>query len=108
MEMLGMIDSSTKNMFWATWGERHKNHPIESGDKVVIWYPIFYDMDTMMGINNVGEMTIPYNVEFDGYKEVINENTGEVEKAYYFNGYNNAFWNSFRKAYVNELNELFR
>ena len=61
MEMLGMIDSSTKNMFWATWGERHENHQqkTEDGkyrDKSVIWYPIFYDMDSILGIDNVGKM----------------------------------------------------
>lgn len=113
MEMLGMIDSSTKNMFWATWGERHDNHKQkdENGkykDKVVIWYPIFYDMDTMMGINNVGEMTIPYNVEFDGYEEIWDPEKEEWVKSYYYNGHENVFWNNFRKSYVNELNETFR
>ena len=28
MELLAMIDSGTKNMFWATWGERHEKHPV--------------------------------------------------------------------------------
>lgn len=101
MEMNGMIDSSTKNMFWATWGERHSKHPIESGDKVVIWYPIFYDMDTMMGINNTGKMNIPYNVEFDSPLE-------GSETGYAYNGYDNVFWNNFRRAYANELNSTFR
>ena len=26
MMSLGMIDSGTKNCFWATWGERHEKH----------------------------------------------------------------------------------
>jgi hypothetical protein len=99
MEMLGMVDSSTKNMFWATWGERHEKHPIENGDKVVIWYPIFYDMDTMLGIDNVGKMEIPYNVEYD---TVLSNG----EHAY--NGYGNVFWENFREAFVVELNETFR
>ena len=64
-DILGMIDSRTKNMFWATWGERHKKHLDSTTDNNVIWYPIFYDMDTMLGLSNMGKMDIPYNVEYD-------------------------------------------
>lgn len=106
MELLGMIDSSTKNMFWATWGERHPNHQIkdvngEYIDKVVLWYPIFYDMDTMMGVNNTGKMNIPYNIEFDSPLE--GSDTG-----FAYNGHDNVFWNNFREAYLTELGSLFR
>ena len=106
MELLAMIDSSTKNMFWATWGERHENHQEkdENGeykDKVVIWYPIFYDMDTMMGVNNTGKMNIPYNIEFDSLLE-------GSETGYAYNGHDNVFWNNFREAYLTELGSLFR
>ncbi len=107
MELLGMIDSGTKNMFWATWGERHEKHPIlninnEEKDYNVIWYPIFYDMDSILGINNVGKMNIPYSVEFDS---VFPE--GAEDKGNCFNGANNAFWNNFRQAFITELNLLF-
>jgi hypothetical protein len=106
MELLGMIDSSTKNMFWATWGERHPNHQTkdvngEYLDKVVLWYPIFYDMDTMMGVNNTGKMNIPYNIEFDSPLE--GSDTG-----FAYNGHDNVFWNNFREAYLTELGSLFR
>lgn len=38
---LGMVDNFGKNMMLSTWdGE--------------IWYPTFYDMDTMLGVNNMG------------------------------------------------------
>ncbi len=104
MEMLGMIDSSTKNMFWATWGERHENHQqkTEDGkykDKSVIWYPIFYDMDSILGIDNVGKMEIPYNVEYDTI-------LSNGEHAY--NGYGNVFWENFRASYVAEIGEKLR
>ena len=107
MELLGMIDSSTKNMFWVSWGERHSNHPYGK-DNVVIWYPIFYDMDTMLGINNVGKMNIPYNVEFDSVigKEI--DKNGIEQNVYAYNGHDNVFWNLFRKAYETELSDLFR
>ena len=39
--VLLMIDSRAKNMMMATWDDTH-------------WYPIFYDMDTMLGLNNYG------------------------------------------------------
>ena len=64
-DILGMIDSRTKNMFWATWGERHSAHQDMTSDNNVIWYPIFYDMDTMLGLSNAGKMDIPYNVEYN-------------------------------------------
>ena len=107
MELLGMIDSGTKNMFWATWGERHEKHPVlnindKERDYNVIWYPIFYDMDSILGINNVGRMNIPYSVEFDS---VFPE--GADDQGHCFNGANNAFWNNFKQAFETELNLLF-
>ena len=109
MELLAMIDSGTKNMFWATWGERHENHPIlnvskDVKDYNVIWYPIFYDMDSILGLNNVGKMNIPYSVDFDSRFEDFSdaEDTGHC-----FNGANNVFWLNFKEAYITELNLLF-
>lgn len=101
MMSLGMIDSGTKNCFWATWGERHEKHPIESGDKVVIWYPIFYDMDTMLGLSNAGKMDIPSNVEYD--TKIANSDTG-----YAFNGASNVFWNNLQDAFGTELRTTYR
>ena len=109
MELLAMIDSGTKNMFWATWGERHEKHPVlqvskEERDYNVIWYPIFYDMDSILGLNNVGKMNIPYSVDFESrFDEFANaEDTGKC-----FNGADNVFWNNFKEAYKTELNLLF-
>lgn len=107
MELLGMIDSSTKNMFWASWGERHPDHPYGK-DNVVIWYPIFYDMDTQQGINNVGKMNIPYNIEFDSVLYSYVDDNGNTQTVYAYNGHDNAFWNLFRRAYETELSDLFR
>ena len=109
MELLAMIDSGTKNMFWATWGERHQKHPtLELGegerDYNVIWYPIFYDMDSILGLNNVGKMNIPYSADFESSFEDF-PNTAETGKC--FNGADNVFWNNFRQSYETELNLLF-
>ena len=61
-EMLLLYDSRGKNMMLATWGP-HK----EGGN--YIWYPIFYDIDTQLGVNNSGVPSWEYDVEpspFDG------------------------------------------
>lgn len=100
-DVLGMIDSRTKNMFWATWGERHKNHLDNATDNNVIWYPIFYDMDTMLGLSNAGKMDIPYNVEYDTKLE--NSDVG-----YAYNGASNVLWNNVEDAFATELKALYK
>lgn len=109
MELLAMIDSGTKNMFWATWGERHEKHPVldineKERDYNVIWYPIFYDMDSILGLNNVGKMNIPYSADFESnFEDFI----GTSETGVCFNGAHNVFWNNFRQSFQTELNLLF-
>ena len=100
-DVLGMIDSRTKNMFWATWGERHENHLDSATDNNVIWYPIFYDMDTMLGLSNAGKMDIPYNVEYDTKLE--NSDVG-----YAYNGASNVLWNNVEDAFATELKALYK
>lgn len=59
-ELLLCYDSRGKNMMIATFGP-HK----AGGD--YIWYPIFYDIDTQLGLNNVG-------AQLWGYDEDCTEN----------------------------------
>ena len=97
-DLLAMVDSRTKNMFWATWGERHALHKVlqdSNGnlDFNVIWYPILYDMDTMLGLSNEGVVDIPYYTEYD------------TPNAY--NGPSNALWNNVEDAYWTELKDLY-
>ena len=81
-----MADSRVKNMMIATWGKenydltdtRRAYYPLkqdESGAWVpdrtqelmrtnnYIFYPIFYDMDTMLGLDNTGHNMFPYYSE---------------------------------------------
>jgi hypothetical protein len=51
-----MYDSRGKNMMLASWGPMENN-----GD--YIWFPIFYDSDTQLGVNNSGVPSWGYNVE---------------------------------------------
>ena len=64
-EALLMVDSRTKNMMIATWGREERTYKdINSGENKTsnyyIWYPIFYDMDTMMGLDNIGAQRFKY------------------------------------------------
>jgi hypothetical protein len=54
-EVLMLYDSRGKNCMMASWGPQ-----TAGGD--YIWYPIFYDMDTQLGINNTGIPSFEYYV----------------------------------------------
>ena len=53
-ELMLCYDSRGKNMMIASWGPREVG-----GD--YIWYPIFYDIDTQLGLNNVGAKLWDYD-----------------------------------------------
>ena len=55
-EVFECYDSRGKNCMMASWGPQS-----EGGD--YIWYPIFYDIDTQLGINNTGIPSFEYNVD---------------------------------------------
>ena len=55
-EVMECYDSRGKNCMMASWG------PQEPGGDY-IWYPIFYDIDTQLGINNTGIPSFEYNVD---------------------------------------------
>ena len=55
-EVFECYDSRGKNCMMASWG------PLEEGGDY-IWYPIFYDIDTQLGINNTGIPSFEYNVD---------------------------------------------
>lgn len=55
-EVFECYDSRGKNCMMASWGPLEKN-----GD--YIWYPIFYDIDTQLGINNTGIPSFTYDID---------------------------------------------
>ena len=55
-ELLLCYDSRGKNMMIATWGPQEID-----GD--YIWYPIFYDIDTQLGLNNIGATLWDYDTD---------------------------------------------
>lgn len=71
-----MIDSRAKNMFLTTFDGEH-------------WFPIPYDFDTAIGINNEGQLVFDYDLE--DTDQVGNENV--------FNGQESVLWINIRDAY---------
>lgn len=77
-EALLMVDSRVKNMMVATWGkDKYSYYPLKEvngswvedrdQEKIetnnYIFYPIFYDMDTMLGLDNIGVNKYNYYTE---------------------------------------------
>ena len=79
--VLLMMDSRAKNMMLASWDQ-------------TIWYPIFYDMDTMLGINNTGFNKFSYDIEDDPKDKV-------------FNGWDSVLWNNFRTCFGREIYQFY-
>lgn len=55
-ELLIQYDSRGKNMMLASWGPQTKGGNY-------IWYPLYYDIDTQLGVNNSGVPSWDYDVE---------------------------------------------
>ena len=83
-EVFGMVDSRAKNMFLNTWDG-------------VIWYPVFYDMDTALGLNNEGVNVFDPDIEY-------NDKIGSQNV---YNGSTSVLWNNFKAAFADEIKELY-
>ena len=82
-EVFECYDSRGKNLMMASWGPQKPG-----GD--YIWYPIFYDIDTQLGINNTGIPSFAFNVDAT---EAGNYSTSD--SILWMN-----FYNRFKKSYV--------
>ena len=80
-ELLLCYDSRGKNMMIATFG------PTANSQGNYVWYPIFYDIDTQLGLNNVGALLWDYdedateNRTFSTGNSVLWENFANVFKS---------------------------
>lgn len=94
-ELLHLYDSRGKNCMMATWGPK-----VEGGN--YIWYPIFYDIDTQLGINNSGVPT------WDYYVNPTEENMFSTSNGVLWNNMWAVFKQSIQNRYVdlrkNQLN----
>ena len=79
--VLLMMDSRAKNMMLASWDTK-------------IWYPIFYDMDTMLGVNNTGFNKFSFDTE-----------DAEADKV--FNGFDSVLWNNFKACFPSRIADFY-
>lgn len=79
-------DQRAKNLFLTYWADTGK------------WQPWFYDNDTILGINNEG------NLVFDYYHEDIDT----LDGANVYNGQNSVLWNNFRIGFADKIKETYQ
>ena len=80
VHLLGMVDNLGKNMMLTTWDGN-------------VWYPQFYDMDTMLGLDNTGYLKFFSDIDI-------------VEGTY--NTSNSKLWTLVQEAYQSELSEMYK
>ena len=84
-ELFAMVDQRAKNMFLTTYDGVH-------------WAVIFYDNDTVCGINNEGAVAFGYDVEYHD-----TEGSGQV-----WNGEQSVLWNNVEAAYLPEITTMYQ
>ena len=84
-ELLAMVDQRAKNMFLTTFDGIH-------------WRTIFYDNDTVCGINNEGAISFDYSVEYHD----------RLDSGHVFNGEQSTLWNNIEAAYKTELQAMYQ
>ena len=82
----GMVDNFGKNTFLNTWDGR-------------IWYLGFYDMDSMLGIDNQGKRNRDVDLEIDDKDEV---------GGYHFNTSQSLLWVLTRNAFSDEIKARYK
>lgn len=83
-EVFLMVDNRAKNMFLTTFDGEH-------------WFPIPYDFDTAIGINNEGTLAFEYDLE----------DTDTVGGADVFNGQQSVLWCNLRDAFASEIANMY-
>lgn len=84
-EVFILADNRAKNLFLTTFDGEH-------------WFPIPYDMDTAIGINNEGALAFEYDLE----------DTDTPNGANVFTGQNSALWHNVRDAYQAEIRTMYQ
>lgn len=99
---LGMVDNLGKNMMISTWNadqedivyiDRDSNQIDWNRSTFAIWYPQFYDMDTMIGLNNTG-----YNV-YESYHDIQGNSLDPTT----YNTPDSALWVNLDRCFPTEI-----
>ena len=113
-ELFIQFDSRGKNMMFSSWGPitQYQTHNDENktfildenGEKIpseYVWFPIYYDIDTQLGVNNSGVPSWEYNVEpSTGFN-----NAGGARA---FSTANSLLWMNFHASYVENKPDMIR
>ena len=83
-ELFAMVDQRAKNMFLTTFDGIH-------------WICIFYDNDTVCGLNNEGVAAFDYTVEY--HDQIGNKDV--------WNGAESTLWNNIKQAYSKEIAAMY-
>ena len=87
----GMVDSFGKNCMWNTWdGE--------------IWYPTFYDMDTMLGLSNSGLDDVTCDIELP---DLDDDDTKLADRFIRFNTNRSKLWRKLQRVFSTEIKERY-
>lgn len=95
-EIFECYDSRGKNAMFASWGPQKGNIEKTTGTQHYIWYPIFYDIDTQLGINNTG---IP---SFEYYVDATEEGSFSTNDSVLWNN----FYSFFRTKIIDKYKQL--
>ena len=83
-EVFHLMDSRAKNLFLTSFDGIH-------------WFPIPYDMDTAIGINNEGALVFEYDIE----------DTDQVNNENVFTGQDSTLWHNIRDAFQARRFEMY-
>ena len=83
-EVFHLMDSRAKNLFLTSFDGVH-------------WFPIPYDMDTAIGINNEGALVFEYDIE----------DTDKVNNENVFTGQDSTLWHNIRDAFQARRFEMY-
>ena len=92
-EFLVMMDSRGKNMMMACYDA-------DPDKEIGHWMPIFYDMDTMLGLNNSGQLVYSYDVEDD------EANLFNLAATYKSTQYS-VLWCNFKDAFGDDIKTMY-
>ena len=84
-ELFAMVDQRAKNCFWTSFDTK-------------IWLPIFYDNDTVLGINNEGVNAFYFDVET--HDKLGTQNV--------WNGADSELWKLLEQAFPSELEAMYQ
>ena len=95
--VLGMVDNLGKNLLLKTWN-------LEQGSVEKQWYTTFYDMDTILGLNNTGNLIHEPDIDIDAYPTgdytVDHDNVNNWGKGDY-NAGDSRLWERYRHWFFN-------